>query len=58
VELGKTPIVPFNIFIDVRYHWVKIVGGEVGLRSSIVGLGKTIKKSNVLFVQEECIILA
>jgi hypothetical protein len=28
VELGKLHVVPFNIFIDARYHQMKIVGDE------------------------------
>jgi hypothetical protein len=42
MELGKTLVVPFNIFIDARYHQV--------CNLLILGLSKTIKKSNVLFV--------
>ncbi len=58
MELGKTPIVPFNILIDARYQWVKVVVDEAGLWYSIVGFGKIIKKSNVLYVQKKCRMLA
>jgi hypothetical protein len=37
MELGKTLVVPFNIFIDARYHQVKIVGDEVSLQSFDIG---------------------
>jgi len=33
---------------------MKVVGDETTLWSSITSLGKIIKKSNVLFVQEKC----
>lgn len=56
VGSGKTPTIPFNIFIDARYHWVKVVGDEATLQSSIVGLCKTIKKS-VECWHKECVCL-
>jgi hypothetical protein len=33
MELGKTLAIPFNIFTDVRYHHVKVVGIETQLLS-------------------------
>jgi hypothetical protein len=29
VESSKTHVVPFNIFMDAKYHHVKVVGDEV-----------------------------
>jgi hypothetical protein len=31
VGSSKTPTISFNIFIDVRYHRVKVVGAEATL---------------------------
>jgi hypothetical protein len=45
---------PFNIFVDAKYHWVKVVSDEAILWSLTTSLGKTIKKSNVLSIQEKC----
>jgi CRISPR/Cas system CMR-associated protein Cmr1 (group 7 of RAMP superfamily) len=42
-----------NIFTYAKYHQVKVAGDEAVLWSSTTSLGKIIKKSNVLFVQEE-----
>ncbi len=53
---NKTPIIPFNIFIDVKYHRMKVVGVEATLRSSEVGLHKTIKK-NAKCWHKQCICL-
>jgi oxalate decarboxylase/phosphoglucose isomerase-like protein (cupin superfamily) len=58
VELSKAPIVTFNIFINARYQQVKVVGDEAGLQSLIAGLGKSIKKLDVLSFQKECRMLA
>jgi hypothetical protein len=51
MESSKTFVVPFNIFIDVRYHYVKVAGAKLTLQSSTIGFGKIIKKSNVLFIK-------
>jgi hypothetical protein len=44
MESCKTHAIPFNIFTDVRYHYVKGVGNETTFQASIIGLGKLIKK--------------
>jgi hypothetical protein len=31
VELGKTHAIPFYIFMDAKYHHVKVDGDEVAL---------------------------
>jgi hypothetical protein len=53
VESSKIPIVPFNIFTNVRYHHMKVVGNKTTLQTSTIGLDKSIKKSNILSVEEE-----
>ncbi len=58
MELDKAPTIPFNIFINTRYHRVKVVGDEVTLQFSIVGIGETIKKFDVLFIKKEHKMLA
>jgi hypothetical protein len=44
MESSKTLIVPFNIFMDARYHGMKVVGDEVALRTLTTSLNKSIKK--------------
>jgi hypothetical protein len=53
VEIVVAPTVTFNIFIDVRYSHVKIVGDEVALRMSNASLRKLIKKFDVISIKEE-----
>jgi hypothetical protein len=53
VEFGKVLVVSFNIFLDPRYHLVKVVGDEMTFQSSLVGLGKVIKKIEMLSIKEE-----
>jgi hypothetical protein len=53
VESSKVPTVPFNIFMDARYRCVKVVGDETTLQASTTNLGKSIKKSNVMSIEEE-----
>jgi hypothetical protein len=43
--------------MDVKYHHMKLMGGEAILWSSTTGFGKIIKQSNVLYFEEECKIL-
>lgn len=43
MESSKTPIAPFNIFTDARYHHLKVIGDEATLQFSIVGLGTLFK---------------
>jgi hypothetical protein len=50
---SKTPSIIFNIFMDVRYHLVKLAGDEAALWSSTIGFKKIIKKSNVLSIEKE-----
>jgi hypothetical protein len=58
VESNKSHVVPFNIFINARYHHMKVVGDEVTLRFSITSLGKFIRKSDVLSIEEKRKMLA
>jgi hypothetical protein len=53
VESGKAPTIRFNIFMDARYHHVKVVGDETSLQASTTSLGKSINKTNVLSIEEE-----
>jgi len=53
VELGKTHVVPFNIFMDARYQHVKVGSDELSFRTSKTNLGKSIKKFDVLSIEEE-----
>jgi hypothetical protein len=53
VEIGVVPIIQFNIFIDVQYNWVKIVGDKATLWVSNTSLEKSIKKLDVHSIQEE-----
>jgi hypothetical protein len=46
-------MVPFNIFIDVKYSLVKIASDKATLQMLNASLGKFIKKSNILFIEEE-----
>jgi hypothetical protein len=39
VELGKAHAVLFNIFIDAKYHCVKVFGDEATLQFSTINLG-------------------
>ncbi len=58
VETIMTPMVPFNIFIDVKYSHVKIASDEATLQMSNVSLGKSIKKFDVFFIEEEHVMLS
>jgi len=53
VESDKAPTFPFNIFIDARYHHVKVVADKATLQISIASFGKSIKKFNVLSIEKE-----
>jgi hypothetical protein len=53
MESSKALVVPFNIFTNARYHHMKVVEDEVILRTTIIGLDKSIKKSNILLVEKE-----
>jgi hypothetical protein len=46
VELDVVLVDPFNIFIDIQYHPVKVVGDVAALQLSNVNLRKFIKKPN------------
>jgi hypothetical protein len=37
---------------DVKYHHLKLAGDETTLISSTIRVGKTIKKSNVMSIEE------
>jgi len=53
VEIGVVPTIPFSIFIDVQYNRMKIVGDETTLWVSNTSLKKSIKKSDVHYIQKE-----
>jgi hypothetical protein len=48
LETNFAPLKPFNILIDKRYYKVKLASNEVVLRFNKVGLGRSIKKNDVL----------
>jgi hypothetical protein len=48
LETSCAPLKPSNILIDKQYYKVKLAYNEVVLRSSKVGLGRSIKKNDVL----------
>jgi len=52
-EFGKVLVVPFNIFFDPRYHWIKVVGDEVIFQPSLLRFEKVIKKFEMLSIKEE-----
>jgi len=52
MESSKTLPIPFNIFMDVKYHHVKVVGNETTFQPSTIGLGKLMNKSNILFIEK------
>jgi hypothetical protein len=58
MELGKTFVIPFNIFMDAKYRHVKVVGNETTFQTSTTSLGKSIKKSNILSIEKEQRVLA
>ncbi len=48
VKTSKTFTFPFNIFIDVRYHKIKVVDDKATYQASTTSLGKF-----VLFIEED-----
>jgi hypothetical protein len=44
VETKNAPIIPFDIFTNVKYRHAKLANDEAALHASNVGLGKNIKK--------------
>jgi hypothetical protein len=53
VEIGVVPTIPFNIFIDVQYNRVKIVGDEAILWVFNTSFEKSIKKLDVHSIHKE-----
>jgi len=53
MELGKTPTIHFNIFIDVKYCHVKVVGNETTFWMSTIGFSKSIKKFDILSIEKK-----
>jgi len=51
-------MLPFNIFIDVKYNHVKIASDETTLQMSNASFGKSIKKSNFSFTKEKHVIFS
>jgi len=58
MELGKTLAIAFDILKDARYHHMKVVWNETTFWASTAGLCKSIKKFNLLFVENEQRMLA
>ncbi len=58
MEWSETLAIAFNIFRDARYHYIKVVWNETSFWASTIGLGKSIKKFNLLFVEKEQRMLA
>jgi hypothetical protein len=56
MENGKALAIPLNIFSDVRYHYVKL-SEEATSHAFGASLGKVIKKSNVLLIEEKMMLL-
>ncbi len=46
-------MVPFNIFIDVKYSCLKIASDETTLQLSNASIGKSINKFDVFFIEEK-----
>jgi len=57
VESYKTHVILFNVFINVKFHHVKVVNDETIFQSSIVNLCMSIRKSNLLSIEEKHIML-
>ncbi len=53
METNIVLAIPFNIFINPKYYRVKLNGDEVALHAFNASLGKTIKKYDVLSIDEE-----
>jgi hypothetical protein len=53
VKIKVVPIASFNIFTDVKFQRMKLVGYEITFYASNVDIGNSIKKCNVLSIEEE-----
>jgi hypothetical protein len=42
VKSGKVLAISFTIFLDPKYHWIKVIGDEATLQSLSMGLVKVI----------------
>jgi hypothetical protein len=42
VKYSKVLVISFNIFLDPKYHWIKVVNDEAFLRSLSIKPGKVI----------------
>jgi hypothetical protein len=42
IKSGEVLAISFTIFLDPKYHWIKVVGDEATFRSLSIGLGKVI----------------
>ncbi len=52
MKIKVVPIAPFNIFIDVKFQQMKLVGYEITFYASNVDIEKSIKKCNMLSIEE------
>ncbi len=43
----------FNIFINCRFHHAKLASDEMAFHASIASINKSIKKENILSINEE-----
>jgi hypothetical protein len=53
VETNIVLAIPFNIFTNPKYYQMKLNGDEVALHAFNASLEKTIKKYDVLSIDEE-----
>jgi len=51
VKSSKAPIFPFNIFLDPKYHLIKIGNDESTVKS--IGIWEVIKQFEMLTIEEE-----
>jgi hypothetical protein len=60
MEIWKAPLVPFNLFLLMSSFsvLVKLTSDELVIYASNAGLGKNIKKFDVLFIDEKRKMLA
>lgn len=50
--------IPFNIFTNAKYHYVKVANYKIVFWSLTIGFGKFVKKLDVLSIEEEHKMLA
>ncbi len=58
MESSKALAIPFNIFMDAKYHWMKVVRDETTFQTLTISLGKSINTIDILSIEEEQKMLA